>query len=650
MNYALLLTALFNGAWQGAVLCAAAYFAFQRVRGLNATTMFAVWSVLLAMALALPVANYVFATRPYTVHVAAVTESAAVSPAQVQVHQSAQPAVKPAPLAFKAAATAVVHTPAIPLREIATSVVTSILDRAWMVLVFCALIGLLRLSILGRDLAGMFAARRAAKRIEPPFPTEPLSRPYQFATSEQLKSPCVLGFSPALIVIPEELLEAPQSELLSVVLHEREHVRRYDDVQNVAFRFVSALAFFCPGVRLALRELALYREQICDDAAVNGIGDPVTYAMTLTGLAQWAQGRGVPVPSLIFKRKQLLHRLEMLLDRAVNHSLRTNRRFACSACAAIVLAAAIVLRFQVPVIAQVPAPAPKPPHAVSPPRAAPRVPKALAKAPPTKAAVAPAPPHSTPCPLEEARLRLEAPVPPHVETIPSIRPVRIAVAKTALVAATAPLVRAETQIRVAAFTAAATATTTSSESSAAVAPVAVVADNRPELLDALQAAGLRNLSVNDLIALKDHGVTPTLLQAATAYFGTGVTAGVLTKLADHGVSSLYLQQLRSLGLTGIAPDSVITLLDHGVNAELMRSAYSYFRPAPSAPDLVSLSDHGVTASSLESLRRYGILGVPLDAVVRMADHGVAASYAAKVRRTNPNATIDDIIRLHDAGF
>src|SRR5690348_1986151 len=70
MNAALVLTALFNGAWQGAVLCFAAYAAFQMLRRLNATTMFAVWSALLVIALALPALNYVFAARPYTVRVA----------------------------------------------------------------------------------------------------------------------------------------------------------------------------------------------------------------------------------------------------------------------------------------------------------------------------------------------------------------------------------------------------------------------------------------------------------------------------------------------------------------------------------------------------------------------------------------------------
>ena len=611
MNYALLLTALFNGALQGAVVCFAAYLAFQRVRRLNATTMFAVWSALLVIALALPVANYLFAARPYTVHVPAPTQFVAVAAAP---HVKVLPLHTPESLAASAA-----PVRSISLRETAANAIAALLDRAWIVLLLAAIGAAARLAVLCRDRAGMFAARRAAKRIELPFSTEALSRPYAFASSAELKSPCVLGFSPALIVIPEDMLGAPERELLSVVLHEREHVRRYDDVQNVLFRLINALAFFCPGVRLALRELALYREQICDDAAVNGIGDPVKYAMTLTGMAQWAQGGGVPVPSLIFKRKQLMHRLEVLLDRAASHSLRTNRRFAFTACAAFIAAAAIVLRFQVPVIAQVVAP---PPPVPSRAHAAPRAPKAPVQTHPVKPALAPAPPRATPPPV--AKAREPAVLLPRVVSLTSVAPAtRIA----PVAPVEAPVTFARTAPR---------------------AP-RVAGQKSSDILDALSAAGLRNLSVDQLIAIRDHGVTPDLVRAAAGYFGSSVSAEVLTKLADSGVSVSYLDDLRANGLTGIAPESVVMLLDHGVGTQLMRAAYTYFRPAPSAADLTYLADHGVTASCLDHLRKYGINGVPVGDVVRLIDRGVPASYVAKVRRMNPHATIDDIIRLHDAG-
>lgn len=442
--------------------------------------------------------------------------------------------------------------------------------RAWIVLLLLAAIALVRLALLARDLICMFAVRRAARRIDPPL-TAPLSIPraFEFATSSDLKSPCVLGFMPALIVLPQEVLVASRDELLSVVLHEAEHVRRYDDVQNLLHRLISATGFFCPGITIALRELALCRERICDDAAIARMGDPVTYATTLTDFAQWALGSGVPVPSFIFKRRQLIQRLEMLLDRAVNHSLRIDRRFALSAAVAVFMAAAIVLRVQVPVIAQEFAPVPKRPHA---PRAA------FHHAPaPVHHVSAHAPTHAAP---RVAAVKPAAAVAPahsvHLEPVrtarapkaPPIEPVQTAVAEIG-----PPVVLA------------APAVTT-------VAPITPRSSASDALLSALESAGLTHLSVDDLIALRDHGVSAVLVSGAHAYFGGNLTAKDLVRLADSGIDPAFLQALRAAGETGACPHDV----------------------------------------------------------VRLRDHGVSASYITRIRAYNPRATVSEIIRLHDSGF
>jgi beta-lactamase regulating signal transducer with metallopeptidase domain len=647
VSWSLLLTALFNGAWQGAALCTLAYLFLRTQRRLNATTMFAVWSVLLAIALTLPVGNYFFAARPYTIH---------VTPA---VHYVEQPIARERHVTPVKHYAAVAPAPwrAMPsapsMRERAVAAATWLLDRAGFVLLLVALIAVVRVIMLLRDVIGMFAARRAARRIDLPFsPHGSISRPYAYAASSDLKSPCVLGFSPALIVIPEDLLGAPERELLSVILHEREHVRRYDDVQNVLHRFIGAIAFFCPGVRIALRELALYREQICDDAAVNGIGDAVSYAMTLTGMAQWAQGRGVPVPSLIFKRKQLLHRLEVLLDKAVNHSLRINRRFAAASAIATLVAAAIVLRVQVPVIAK----------AITPPALpAPAKPAAVHVVPVVPVAVkhmrVPAKPKVAKPPAKVAKLSkaVKARVPSRVP-LPgaAVRAIRASARVSVLTARVAPI--APTAAQGMAAKALAIAPVAASVGTAAVRLRAVAYAPTPprahsnDIMDALDAAGIHNLSVDQLIAIRDHGVSSSLIRAAVAYFGTHISPTDLVALADHGVTASYLESLRSQGVTGIAPASVIMLMDRGVRGSLIAAANAYFRPAPSVADLTYLSDHGVGESYLASLRNAGVQNISVGDVVRLMDHGVDGAYIAKIKKWNPRVSIDDIIRLHDSGF
>lgn len=591
MNSASILTALFNGAWQGALLCGAAYVAFRFARTLNATTMFTVWSVLLGICLALPVANALFSSRPY-VRITVQTEQTLPAAATAPRHFSQRAVDAEKPSMQPTAPEAVIAAPS--LRDRLFDAGSAVLQRAKLLLILLAAIAVVRLALLAREIVAMIVARRRSRPIAPPVSAHlSINRPFAFAASDSLTSPCVLGFSPALIVIPEQILDAPERELLSIILHEAEHVRRYDDVQNLLHRLVWAIAFFCPGVRIALRQLALFREQICDDAAVNGVGDPVAYAMTLTGMAQWAQGRGVPVPSFIFKRKQLLHRLDMLLDRAANHSLRINRTFAGSAALVLVLAAAIVLRVQVPVIAQVMV---EPKAALAPVK--PKI--ALAAAPPLKAqarpAAKPAPtakpaakPHVAAHPVkrvEHARVRVHA----HEAHLLQLHQ-RTAV-RVETTAATAVVVANSAQMS-------ATAATVAASAAVAAAPPHSPAPTAPghehgsdALLSALESIGMRNLSVDELIALRDHGVSAPLITEAHAFFGSALTPGCLVGLSDHGISPLYLMSLRSVGLAGTAPESVI----------------------------------------------------------RLRDHGVDAAYVQRVRSYNSRAGIDDIIRLHDSGF
>lgn len=592
MSAALLLTALFNGAWQGALLCAGAYIAFRFVRKLNASTMFTVWSVLLGICLVLPAANAVFASRPYVRVTLHTTQAAApisvqvhhrrsAAATQTQIHAAAMETVLPAP------------SPADRIVDAATAV----LQRAKILLLVLVSAAAIRLLLLTREVVAMFVARRRSRRIAPPVNAHlSIGRPYAFASSDSLTSPCVLGFSPALIVIPEAILDKPERELLSIILHEAEHVRRYDDVQNLVHRIVWAVAFFCPGVRIALRQLALFREQICDDAAVNGVGDPVAYAITLTGMAQWAQGRGVPVPSFVFKRKQLLYRLDTLLDRAANHSLNINRKFAGTAAIVLVLAAAIVLRIQVPVVAQV---------IVEP-----------------KSAVTPAAPVAHAAPRVKPKLAFAQPAPPAPQAHIAAKPAaaKRAVAKPA--APAKPVVRRAERVRT----------------------------HEDRILHLHQSMTVQ-VETATVAAPPPSTVVASVASAKDYAYAYATTPPAPAPHAWHELGAdTLLSALESVGMRNLSVDELISLRDHGVRAPLITEAHAFFGSTLTPQCLVGLSDHGISAPYLQSLRAAGLAGTSTEGVIRLRDHGVEAPFIQRLRAYNARASIDDIIRLHDSGF
>ena len=654
MNTALVLTAFFNAAWQGTLLCAVALAAFRIFRRLNATTMFAVWSVLLGIAVLLPVANYTFAAKPYTVKVTAapVVPVQANRPRAAVLSEARAGALDDTPIRHSQKAPPTPPSPT--MIERATALGTFASSHAGLVLIVLALIAALRVGMLLRDLVRMFLARAAVRLIDAPVHVPGrIRRRYEFAASHDMRSPCVIGFSPALIVIPEELLGEPAEKLASIVLHEREHVRRFDDVQNVLQRLIGAVAFFLPGVAIALRELALYREQICDDAAINGMGDAVSYALTLSGMAQWAVGRGTPVPTFIFKRRQLLHRLEVLLDSAVSHSQRTNRRFAVTAGAVLALAALIVLRFQIPVVAQtIVVPAIVPLHAAA--RAHVAIAPLVRPAQPAHPAAAAAPKKPAKKAHAIAAVAKPAKALKHAKRVQKLHTehwFEYSYSNTAPLArpALAPAVSAEAMVASSTGTAAAAIAPMAKAASMTAKIAAPIGWSKEDLLDALQAANMRDIPVDKLIAMRDHGVSGSLVRAATAYFGR-ISPDDLTYLADHGVGQRYIEVLRSSGINGISPASAVLMMDHGVGANLIAAAYAFYNPHPSASDLTYLADHGMSGTFLQSLRQNGLNNISVADTVRLLDHGVDGVFISRVRHLNPRASIDDIIRLHDSGF
>ena len=652
MSAPALFMALFNGAWQGAALCAAAFGLLHIFRRLNAATRYAIWSSLLLIALLLPAANYAFSVKPVTQIVKADRSAAITQPpspslwgmvnrsgnggralpaARHQTWRAPQPVTQSRPNYYE-----------LFVREAAKL-------AAYAPYALLALLGfaLVRFGVLGREIFRMIAARRSVHVIDPPFDLhDTVRRPYAFASSQGFTTPCVLGFQPALIVIPETLLEAgSENELLSVVLHEHEHVMRFDDIQNVLHRLAGAAGFFLPGVWLALRELAICREQICDDAAIAGAGNRYAYARTLSAMAGWIDASPVPVPCFLFKRKQLLRRIEVLLDAAVSHSLRPNLRFAATAIGSLALAAVLVLRLQVPVFAEriTVAPPVKPAVPAKPLQpaiaAVPRVAAAAAKPGALNAKKCVKPKcvkkkvvkavsvsrsirtinvertggnEKTVITTVTVGVPAIAPAPwPHAFT-----PIHIHVPMPQI----APMPRIGPMPRIVPMVATAFAFAHS-------APAAEIAATTPfarrggDLLDALSQNGYKNLSVDDLIALRDHGVSGSLISGAAAFFGHPSVADLI-RLADHGIYGSYLGELRSAGISGLSADDAIRMRDHGVSPML----------------IAGLRARGYTVNA--------------DTLVKLADHGVSIMYIDSMQRlrTNGRPSLDDIIRLHDAGF
>ncbi len=115
----------------------------------------------------------------------------------------------------------------------------------------------------------------------------PRAASIQLCVTSDLDRPCVIGFFRPRILIPAWLLSRlTPAELEQVVLHESEHLRRWDDWANLVQKLFLVVFPLNPALWWIERRLCAEREMACDDGVVGRTHAPRAYAACLAGLAE----------------------------------------------------------------------------------------------------------------------------------------------------------------------------------------------------------------------------------------------------------------------------------------------------------------------------------------------------------------------------
>ena len=188
-------------------------------------------------------------------------------------------------------------------------------------------------------------------------------------------------------------------------------------------------------------------------------------------------------------------------------------------------------------------------------------------------------------------------------------------------------------------------------------------------IEGMQSAGLKDLTADELIALKVQDVTPEYVKAMRD-LGLHPDVDGLISLKVQGVTPEYVKGLRALGFTpdvdeivgmkvqGVDANYVHEMKDAGIEAnvdEIVGMKVQGVTPAyvrelraagltVNADDVVSLKVQGVTAAYVQGLRDQG-LKPSADDVVGMKVQGVTPEYVRDIRATGLNPSTDDLIGM-----
>lgn len=139
-------------------------------------------------------------------------------------------------------------------------------------------------------------------------------------------------------------------------------------------------------------------------------------------------------------------------------------------------------------------------------------------------------------------------------------------------------------------------------------------------LDTLLHDGFERPSVDDLVAMANHGVTDSYVNSVKDIPLHPKTVGGLIRMRDHGVDAAYLQALASAGYTGLSAEDAVRMRDHGVSADYVAGLHRLgYHPRPD--ELVRLVDHGVSIDFIERMRSHGYTQLSAEDLIRLRDHG-----------------------------
>ncbi len=128
--------------------------------------------------------------------------------------------------------------------------------------------------------------------------------------------PSVVGWlRPAILFPAATLLNLTPDQLEAILAHEIAHLRRYDDVVNIAQSVIETVLFYHPAIWWLSNRIRDERELCCDDLAVRVSGNPLCYARALTALERLrVQPPSLSVATIGIASSPLEYRIRRLVD------------------------------------------------------------------------------------------------------------------------------------------------------------------------------------------------------------------------------------------------------------------------------------------------------------------------------------------------
>lgn len=477
----------------------------------------------------------------------------------------------------------------------------------------------------------------------------------RYCECQRVRVPAVIGVFRPIVLIPVRALTGLSPEQLeAVVAHELGHIKRFDVAVNFVQVIAETLFFFHPAVWWLNKRIRADREDCCDDVAVALSGGSVGYAKALATMATW---RDAPRFAMAATGSPLAARVSRLLGMRESGDgrgvLAATLVLVTALIAGVVSlglvkkadAAPVEVQFENLVVQ-----ADVPPQAV------------LVKV----ESDVELPPAPEPVKVDvdgTVRVTVKDPLSPLSVVTPVSAPTPVAspepVVSPEPMPAPTPVVNAEPEAAVTppppvspppARPAAPARPATEARPAKPAKPArpanpAAPAAPRVSYMQDMKDAGYDVSDVDQLIAMKIHGVTPEFIKSMRDS-GLDPDTDEAIGMAVHGVTPDYIREVRSLGFKPDA-DEIIALKSQDISAEYVKS----MRDAGFNPDtdqIIAMKVHDITPEYRKSLEAAGFK-MDVEDLIHAKVMDITPDFIAKAQKHGfKDLSIDKLIQLKNA--
>jgi beta-lactamase regulating signal transducer with metallopeptidase domain len=152
-------------------------------------------------------------------------------------------------------------------------------------------------------------------------------------------------------------------------------------------------------------------------------------------------------------------------------------------------------------------------------------------------------------------------------------------------------------------------------------------NKKESYLDAMEAAGFKNLTVDELISMKIQGVTPGYVKEMHE-MGLQPTPDELVGMRVQGITPEYIREMRKFD-SNLNIDELIGMKVQGVTPEYIREFHE-LGLQPSADDVIGLKVQGVTPNYVKEMRATG-LKPNSDELIGLKVQGITPEYVRSMQ-------------------